>query len=93
MSTTLILLCAWTALGMGVTFFVAAVGTTSTAATKYLTIWNESHDIYKSGYDKGKEVGYTKGRAEGYEDGRRYEAITHHTQLELEKLLEKETKQ
>lgn len=47
---------------------------------------------YKHGQTTGEEIGYTKGRAEGYEDGRRYEAVTHHNQTELEKLLEKESK-
>lgn len=46
---------------------------------------------YKHGQAIGEKIGYTKGRAEGYEDGRRYEAVTHHNQTELEKLLEKET--
>lgn len=47
---------------------------------------------YKHGQATGEKIGYTKGRAEGYEDGRRYEAVTHHNQTELEKLLEKESK-
>lgn len=50
--------------------------------------WDEG---YKAGLELGEKRGYTKGRAEGYEDGRRYEAVTHHNQTELEKLLEKET--
>lgn len=43
------------------------------------------------GHHEGLKEGLSKGRAEGYEDGRRYEAVTHHNQTELEKLLEKET--
>lgn len=43
------------------------------------------------GHHEGLKEGLSKGRVEGYEDGRRYEAVTHHNQTELEKLLEKET--